>query len=162
MPFYLAYPDVNGAKDTNTEQVIVPGPTRYEYPGPLQTRHETLSGSLIVQQPLVDSRPRSWIWAGYPEWHEGYRDLWDQLQPLRSRYRLLDGETYAHVFLKEDESKQLRALTINNGVTESYPWLKVRVIEVSRKMRESGSSLVVYEETRLTFVIEDSAYNDLG
>lgn len=163
MPFYIALPDVTGVKDAGTEQTLTPGPTRVEYPGPAQTRHETLSGSIIVQQPLLDGRARSWIWAGYPEWYQNYRDLWNTLQPLRSRYRLMDGETYPYIFVKEDETKQLRTVTASSGaVSETYPWLKARVIEVSRKMRESGSSLMVYEETRMTFVLEDSSHNDLG
>lgn len=44
----------------------------------------------------------------------------------------------------------------------SDDWLKCRVIDVSRKLREEGSNPPIFDETTLTFVIEDTAYNDLG
>jgi len=160
----LAWPaDMNTLLGSGAVVELTPGPTTVDYPGPLQTRHETLAGSVVVQQPLVDNRPRSWIWSGYPERHPTYQALWNTIQPLRSRYRAMSGDTFVYVFLMEDETKQLRTVSVvGDVVTEVYPWLKVRVLEVSRKMRASGGSMPVYEETRLTFTIEDVAYNDLG
>jgi hypothetical protein len=163
VPFYIALPDEGtGLKNAATELILAPGPTRVEYPpDPTGKRLETTSGSLIVQQPLVDSRPRAWVWSGYPLWYPSYTTLWDNLQGLRSRYRLAQN-LLPYVFLKEDETHQLRTLTFTSGVDETYPWLKVRVIEVSRQLRESQTSLPVFENTKLVFTIEDATYNDLG
>lgn len=46
-----------------------------------------------------------------------------------------------------------------NGWTDD--WFRARVIDCSRKMRDDGGN-VRYDTTQFSFVIEDSAYNDLG
>lgn len=43
----------------------------------------------------------------------------------------------------------------------TYPWLKARVLEVSRSLRDDGGP-IGYPESKLVFVIDDAAYNDLG
>lgn len=163
MPFYISFPsESTGLRDAATEVTLSPGPTRVEYPAEVTgKRLETISGSLIVQQPLVDTRPHSWVWVGYPLWYPSYGPLWNTLQSTRSRYRL-EQNLLPYVFVKETETHQLRTLTFSSTITESYPWLKVRVIEVSRSLRDSQTSLPVFETTKLVFTIDDASYNDLG
>lgn len=56
--------------------------------------------------------------------------------------------------------------TIPNGATVRITgwvddWFRVRVLDVSRKLRDEGGN-VRYETTTLEFVIDDTQYNDLG
>ena len=44
----------------------------------------------------------------------------------------------------------------------SSDYFKCRVIDVSRKLKEEGTNPPIFDETTLTFVIEDAAYNDIG
>lgn len=163
MPFFIAGANTDGSRNVATEVSLTPRPTRVEYPvEPLGTVIPVL-GSAVVQQPIADNRIRSWIWEGYPGWMPAYQTLWTTLQPLRSRYRVLAGLS-PYVYLRDTESTAFRSVAIgaNAVVTESFPWVRVRVIEVSRRMRTQGSSLVVWEATTLKFVIEDPAFNDFG
>lgn len=164
MPFWIAYSQANGTRDTGTETQLSPKPTRVEYPQePAGSRIQTVS-SVIVQQPLYDTRVRSWIWENYADWLPAYQTLWAQIEPLRSRYRkLASAGNSPFIWVREDETKQLRTISVSGTtVTPTYGWLRARVIEVSRAMRTSGSSLVVWGETKLSFVLEDASYNDLG
>ena len=164
MPFWIAYDDGTGNRDVATETQLSPAPSKVEYPPPAQTRLPTLAGSTIIQRPTVDNRPRAWVWENYPGWFQRYQDLWTIIEPLHARYRLIAGDTVPWVYLKEDETKMLRTLVVSGTtVTPSYDWFRCRVVNIERRMREGGATgLVVYAETRLEFVIEDSAYNDLG
>ncbi len=164
MPFSIAYADSVGDRDGATDTVLSPGPTLVEYPqDPAGKRIQTTGGSVIVQQPINDGRVRSWIWSGYPGWYAPYITLWDTIEPLRSKHRLTDGDNTPFAYVTEDETQMLRTIVVaSRTVTPSFPWIKVRVVEVSRRMRTGGSSLVVFEETKFSFVIEGPAYNDLG
>lgn len=44
----------------------------------------------------------------------------------------------------------------------SDDFFRCRVLDVSRKIREEASNPPIFEETTLTFVIDDPAYNDIG
>lgn len=164
MPFSIAYADSAGDRDGATDTVLSPGPTTVVYPqDPAGKRIATTGGSIIVQQPINDGRIRSWIWSGYPGWYTPYITLWNTIEPLRSKHRLTDGDNTPYVYVMENETQMLRTISVaSKTVTPTFPWIKVRVVEVSRQLRTGGSSLVVYAETKLSFVIEDPAYNDLG
>lgn len=164
MPFNIAYADSNGDRDGATDTILSPSPTSVAYPqDPAGKTIKTTGGSIIVQQPINDGRIRSWIWTGYPGWLIAYGTLWDTIEPLRSKHRLTDGDNTPYVYLKEDETQLLRTIVVaSKTVTPTFPWIKCRVIEVSRRLRSSGNTRVTYEETKLSFVIEDPAYNDLG
>jgi len=119
---------------------------------------------LVQQQLSSDPRLRAWVWKNYPEWLTAYQTLWNTLVPLRSRFRYLNGDVTPYVYLKEDETHLMRTASVSGTtLTESYPFFRCRVLEVSRKVRsEPFSSRVVYEDTRLVFVIEDPDANDMG
>lgn len=164
MGFFISYADSTGARDVVTEVELSPKPTVVEYPqDPTGARIETAGGSLVVQQLVGDNRVRGWVWKSYPDWHVAYQALWAVLQPLRSRYRYLAGDATPYVYLQDTESTLLRHVAISGTtVTVTYPWVRVRVLEVSRALRTEGSSLVVFDNTRLVFVIDDPAFNDVG
>jgi hypothetical protein len=164
MPFFIAYADpVTGLQDTGTNTQLSPAPSDVEYPSPQQTRLATAAGTTIVQRPPVDNRVRSWIWQGYPGWFQRYQDLWTVIEPLHARYRLTDGDATPYAYLKEDETKMLRTISVSgHTVTSAYPYFRCRIINVERKLTQGPKGLVVYAETRIDFVIDDPTYNDLG
>ena len=133
-----------------------------DYPtDPLGTRQEIPNGSVVLQQPLRDPRVRRWVWEGYPDWYWPYRALWGFLEPLRSRYRFQSGNS-PYVWVRDTESGGLRTVgSAGDVVTPTYSWLKVRVVEVSRKMG-TKSTLPTFDTTMLSFVVADEAFNDLG
>ena len=159
--FWVARSFANGTMDPSTEVQLTPKPF-VDYPAePLGKLIEVSSAGVAVQQQsLSDNRIRKWIWRGYPGWNTAYLALWAIIEPLRSRYRLMAGGS-PYVWLRDTESKQLRTI-VTNGTTvvESYPWLRCRVLEVSRTPR--GNGLVVFEETTLAFVVDDPTFNDEG
>lgn len=163
MSFYIAYADSNGAKNASTETVLQPGPGRVVYPvdGPAGAIIET-PGGVIVQSAAKDSRVREWVWENYPGWFAPYQALWNQIEPLQSRYRKRAGDTTPFVYLKEDETKLLRTVAISGTtVTPTYGWLRCRVLRAIRTELRDSSSLVTYARTRLLFTIDDPSYNDL-
>lgn len=163
MGFWYAYADTDGTLLSGSETELMPKPTRVVYPTePLAQYLETSGGNVIQQQPNLDSRRRAWEWVGYPGWWVNYQALWSKLEPLRSRYRAAAGLN-PHVYLKEDESQELCLITPVDAdtVTRTFPYWKVRVLGVSRTLRDDGG-LVRYEVTRLDFIIVDSAWNYLG
>lgn len=164
MPFWIAYADSSGNRDVATEVQLSPAPSKVEYPPPAQTRLPTIAGTTIVQRPTVDNRPRAWVWEGYPGWFQRYQDLWVVLEPLHARYRLVAGDVTPYVYLRENETKMLRRIVVSgHTVTPSYDWFRCRIVGVERRMREGGATgLVVYDQTRLEFVVDDVNYNDLG
>lgn len=164
MPFWIAYANGSGARNGATEQQLQPKPTLVRYPeGPSGGVIETAGGSVVVQQFTQDARTREWVWMGYPAWYPAYQTLWGQLEPLRSRYRKMAGDATPYVYLKEDETQLFRTISVSGTtVTPTYDWLRCRVLSAHRVMRDEGSSLVVYQQTVLRFVIDDPAYNDLG
>lgn len=159
MAFWIAFALPNGTRDTGSEVALTPEPAEVDYPPePAGTLIDT-GGTVVFQQPSRDQRIRRWVWRHYAGTHAAYTTLWNQLQPLRSRYRLMAGES-PYVYLKDDESLQLRTIaTPGTVVTPSYPWFKCRVLEVTRRPK---AGLVVYDETFITFVVDDVSYNDLG
>lgn len=160
MGFYFALAEADGSMSVGTETLISPHPTRVEYPeSPAGT---ILEGSRIHQQPAEDLRIRAWEWLGYPGWFQRYQDLWNQLEPLRSRYRRSLGLS-PYVYLKEDETQELALITPVNATstTRTFPYWKCRVVDVSRQIRKDGG-LVKYDVTRMAFVIEDESWNYLG
>lgn len=161
--FWFALPDIAGAIDNATETIISPRPSTVEYPNVRATLHET-EGAVIVQQPTRNVGVHTWTWSGYPYWLAAYQALWISLLKLRSRHRLEAAETYPYVFLKEDLTNLFRSTSVAAGptVTENYSFFKCRVLEVSRQLRQSGSSAVVYESTTLKFTVDDTAYNNVG
>lgn len=165
MGFWIAMADNTGARNVSTEWEVTPRPTTVEYPAePTGTRIET-AGTVVVQQTARDTRVRAWRWQGYPGWFAPYQTLWSKIEPLRSRYRKLSGATTPYVYLKEDESKLFHRVTVDTGtgaVSYAYDWFRCRVLESSRLLRTEGSSLVVYAETVIRFVIDDTNYNDFG
>lgn len=165
MPFYFALAQANGTRDTATDTQFIIGPTIVDYPAdPLPVLQPTLNGTIVLQQPAVDNRPRTWQWQSYPDWYPQYGTLWGQIEGLRSRYRLMaSGSNSPYVWLRDTESKQLRTIAVaGTVVTSTYPWLQVRVLSTNRHMRTSGSSLLVWEQTNLVFTVTDVSYNDLG
>jgi len=165
MGFWFAYADNTGAIDNGTVTELMPKPTAVEYPQEPRAAQRETAGSVVVQYANNDNRLRHWIWRGYPGWFASYQGLWAQLETLPGLRRLEAGNATPYVYLKEDETGELRTIAITASttvVTPSYPFLKCRVLWVTRKLQEQGSSLVKYEETRLTFLIEDTNYNDLG
>jgi hypothetical protein len=164
MAMYYAYANIDGSRNSATDTLLSPRPTRVRSPQePTGTVIPVAAGSVVVQQPLTDNRVRSWVWEGYPDWLPSYQPLWDTLQSFRSRYRAQAGLS-PYVYLRDDESRTLRQVAVSGAgvVSVTYPWVRVRVIEVSRRIREGQSSLVVWEETAMKWVIEDAAFNDFG
>lgn len=160
--FFFALPDGAGLLDTNTVEEIHPAPTSVDYPPLHQQRLDTTDG-IVVQQSTRPSGVFRWLWSGYRTTMGVYQTLISQLEPLRSRYRLEDGETYPYVFLKEEMTGLLRSVTISSGtVTPSHDFFKVRVLAVSKTLRQSSnSSMVIIDPLAVEFVIHDTDF-DLG
>lgn len=230
MPFYYAFSDSSGNRITSSDTLLSPYPTTVEYPNVKAGQEfETTNGVVIVQQPSKDPRRRAWVWNSYPAWMLAYQTLWNQIYPLRARYRTLYGAATPYIYLKDTETGLLRRQVTVTGTTASSTgttltasgspgwatnayagmqvevvsgtgqgqvrtiqsntasqltvtqawgtnpvspapfvirgwvddWFKVRVLDVQRKTREQGG-LVVYENTRVDFVVEDATWNYLG
>lgn len=207
------------------EQPLSPAPTSVNYPDGLNgERVETPDGVLILQQPTRDSRPRQWVWRGYPGMLVPYEKQFQRLQAFRSRYRQEAGQS-PYVWVKDSTTKRLRRrisvtatvagsgstattitlaasttvmsdavvevlsgtganqirnvtsmtstvltvptlATIPHGATVRITgwvddWFRVRVLDVSRKLRDDGGN-VRYDTTTVEFVLADDLYNDLG
>ena len=159
--FWFARALPNGDKDDGTETQLVPNPF-VEYPSTPAGKLIEAGGTVVFQQPDRNNRVYTWVWLGWPADNPQYQALWALIEPLRSRYRLMAGHS-PYVYLREEESMQLRTIaTPGTYVAQSSPWFKCRVLEVSRTLRTGGSSLVVYDRTVLTFVIDDVSFNDFG
>lgn len=208
------------------ELTLSPAPTAVGYPEGLNgERLEAPDGKLIVQQPTLDARPRTWVWRGYPGMLIGYERQYQRLQTFRSRYRQEAAQS-PYCWVKDSSTKRLRrrvsatlavaaagsttsAITLNAATTviqdpvveiiagtginqirtvtsmtttvlqvspvlAAAPhsatvrltgwvddWFRVRVLDVSRKLRDEGGN-IRYDTTTLEFVVDDSTYNDLG
>lgn len=163
MGFWFAYSQLDGTIDNATVTEIMPRPTRVDYDHkPLGQTIVTSGGTVVHQQPARENRIRGWEWVGYPGWFIRYQDLWTQLEPLRSRYRAQAGLS-PYVYLKEDESRELALIgtPTQTSIPRTYPFFKCRVLGVTRETRKDGG-LLVFEVTRLEFVIEDASWNYLG
>src|SRR5262245_24129655 len=45
-------------------------------------------GRIVIQRPLMDERPRKWIWRGYGPSHSAFATQWSLLETLEQRRRL--------------------------------------------------------------------------
>lgn len=150
------------ALDESSKVLLAPGPSAVEYPqGPLGAVIDTADGRVVLQQPSKDNRRRAWVFQGMRAWMASYQALWPLLERTRSRYRLQGGKS-PYVYLLDAETGELdQAIAwAGDGVTRTPGWVRVRVIEVSRKLRPAGD--VVYDEIRMGFVIDDPAHNVFG
>lgn len=156
--------------DTSVSTYLVaqirPGFGGVDYPGNrLFERKSSRDHAVIVQRPMLDDRPRRWIWTAYRESMPLYRILWDLLSSLEIKNRLEAGYTDPRVQIWEDE-------TASGGfghTTDGNPpdlvaytnlrWTWVKFLQVDRTVRDAKSgALLTFDETFVEFVISDPDY----
>ncbi len=147
--------------DESSAVLLSPGPSAVEYPDVgLGAVIDTADGRVVLQIPSKDNRHRAWIFNGMRAWMQKYQTLMPILERTRSRYRLQGGRS-PYVYLCDAETgeldKQIEWDTDIDGVVRTKGWVRCRVFRVSKKVRNAGD--VVYDEIRMSFVIDDPEHN---
>lgn len=151
--FWIRYTD---ASSNVIEKALTPGPTDVEYPERrAMNTMASQDGTVVVQRPLRDSRPRKWIWNGYPPGvHPPYDTLWAELQTLEYRFRLENGLTPL-VEIWEDVNPEGGFNSLTGGTTKKYT--TVKVLRVERAVAKGGGR-IKYDTSTVEFVIQDVNY----
>ena len=161
MSFWIAEADTSGNIASGTISLLNPGPTFVRYPEKFtyETRHAK-DGNTIIQIPLKDGRERSWVWTRYRSSVPKYDTLYNEL--LNYHHRLRETSTPAKspwVWVKDTESGNLTYKEWSGGTwIEVETWVRVKVIQVTQNIAQQGG-FAVYDETILTFVIDDNVWN---
>ncbi|MBU8921010.1 MAG: hypothetical protein KOO63_04225 [Bacteroidales bacterium] len=161
MGFYVAEADSAGLINLGTASLLTPGPTYPDYPNRFETTtHVSQDGNVVVQAPLKDERIRHWVWKNYRYTVNRYPALFSQLLQLHYKLRLQeDTPKSPWVFLKEDVSNNFGKLEFAAGVwTLNEDYIRVKVVDVTQNVAHEGGN-VKYDETRLSFVIDDNTWN---
>lgn len=142
-----------------TDIVVRPHPSSVEYPERrLFSREETPDGATIIQRPLIDTRPRKWIWENYRSNIPGYEALWQQLLTTDYRYRLQNG-LYPYVEIWEDETGAGGFERYEeDGVTKLFT--RVKVVQITRNEVRAGGNYPVFENSVFEFHPSDSSYSE--
>jgi len=161
MAFQIAEADLNGQLDSGTIATLSPGPTFVRYPERFEhTLHVSVDGNPAIQAPMADGRVRSWVWRRYRYDTPKYEGLYNQLLNLQYSLRLkATPSKNEHVFVKEDVTENLSKLNWTGSVWEHLTdWVRVKVTNVTQNVAEQGGK-VIYEETKMDFVISDTNWN---
>lgn len=154
--FWVRFKDSpNGAYTT---VALTPGPTSVDYPPKRAfTVMTTQDGASVIQRPLRDSRSRKWVWTGYKSsaLFAAYENQWQQLLALEYRTRLRAGK-YPLVEIWEDTVPEGGFNRVDGNGDKL--WTTVRFIQVDRTPRKGGGQLV-YDESTIEFVIDDTTYD---
>lgn len=155
MPFKIRYDAATTAGPPNMqEETLSPGPTDVEYPDFREVNvRRTQDSAAIIQRPLIDTRPRKWIWKRYRQAAPNYETQYDLLRSLEARQRHLDSKD-PNVFIWEDESDE-GGFGEMSGPDEV--WTQVKFIQVHRRS-QSGGGVVVYDDSWIEFVITDPTW----
>lgn len=161
MPFYIAESDLSGAIMSGTIYQLSPGPTYVSYPDKmLNTVKSSKDGNPIVQAPIRDPRPRTWIWKRYRASVIGYTDLYNKLLNYMYKFRITNLPAKSPwVYVRETETGNLSKIQWNGTkFVEINDWVKVKITDVNQEIAQQGG-YAVYESTTLTFYIDDTTYN---
>ena len=161
MPFYIAESDLNGAIMSGTISQLSPGPAWVDYPEKFTNSIiYSRDGNPVVQSPLKDGRPRTWIWKRYRSSVPKYDALYNKLLNYQHKLRetsfppkspwvwVKDTETGNLTFRQWDGTKWIEVET----------WVRVKVTMVTQNIAQQGGH-AVYEDTLFTFVIDDPAWS---
>jgi hypothetical protein len=154
--FWIRYKTKNAQGQlVDVERVLDPPPTEVDYPPARAFRaHTTQDGATVIQRPLRDNRPRSWVWRNYTDAHETYGPLWAILKSLDYRARLAAGLP-GTVEVWEDVSGTDTLNRTNGSGAKVYT--TVRVVQVDRQPGKGGGP-VRFPESVFEFRIEDSTF----
>lgn len=161
MPFSVAEADINGLIQSGTISQLIPGPTYVTYPEKFTNEIRfSRDGSAIVQAPLKDGRPRTWVWKRYRSSVPRYDTLYNQL--LNYQYKLRETSTPPKspwVWVRDTESGNLTYKQWNGTKwVEVETWVRVKVTSVTQNIAQAGGP-AVYEETLFTWTIDDPVWN---
>jgi hypothetical protein len=143
---------------------LTPMPTDVSYPSKRIINVRTpRDGSVVVQRPVRDNRPRRWVWRGYRDNIGNFKTMWAFLESMETKTRQEAGHTDLTVQIWESVSTKGGFNKTTNGAAAdlvSYTnlkWTKVRLVQVDRDIEEGGGP-VTYKESYIEFYIEDSTY----
>lgn len=161
MPFSVAEANLDGSINSGSISVLTPGPTYVTYPEKFVNEVRfSRDGSAIVQSPLKDGRPRTWVWKRYRSSVPKYDTLYNQL--LNYQYKLRETATPPKspwVWVKDTESGNLTYKQWNGTKwIEVETWVRVKVTSVTQNIAQAGGP-AVYEETLFVFTIDDTVWN---
>jgi len=162
MTFWTASADTAGLIDSGTIEILSPAPTYVEYPDRFDhTIKDSQDGNPVIQAPLVDNRPRRWIWTRYRPDTRQYSTTFDKLWNLHWKLRLEATPAKSEwVYLKEDVTGNLDKRVWNAGQWEHQnDFVRVKVVDVTQNVAREGGT-VKYDETVLEFLIDDSAWTN--
>lgn len=160
MPFQIAEADANGNIMSGTISTLIPGPTYVDYPEKFNNEvRYSRDGNPIIQSPLKDGRPRTWVWKRYRSSVPKYDNLYNQLLNYQHRLRETSIPPKSPwVFVKDTESGNLTFKQWNGTKwIEVETWVRVKVAKVTQNIASQGGP-AVYEDTLFTFVIDDTSW----
>lgn len=150
---------------TNVVLQVRPKPTNVVYPEKrIFTEETTQDGSVVIQRPNRDHRTREWIWTNYPLRLQQYRELWETLETLDVKVRLIAG-LIPTVEIWENQTGNggfdgLTSGTDPDLVTYSnLDWTTVKIIHVTREHRDGGGPSA-YASSRVVFKVVDEAWDN--
>lgn len=160
--FFIAEADSVGNINSGTITQLIPAPSFVEYPPRFNNVVKfSKDGSPIVQAPLKDGRPRTWVWKRYKATIPRYTNLYATI--LNYQYKNRQASIPAKspwVYVKESESGNLTYKNWNGtSFVETSDWVRVKVTQVTQNLGQGGGQ-ATYDETRLEFVIDDPRWNN--
>lgn len=149
--FWIQYKD---AHNDTIEIPLIPSPTEVDYPPSRDFEaRKTQDEALVIQRPLVDSRPRKWIWRGYPPRIISYETQWQLLKTLDCKERHANGLSPI-VGVWEDVVTD-SGFGRKDGSSRLYT--KVKFILVDRTPKPGGG-LIAYDTSMVEFQISDPTF----
>lgn len=160
MAFLVKYTTGTGT----TVLSLHPRPTSVSYPERRTfKKKDTKDGAVVLARPLRDSRPRQWIWKGYRQWITGYAALWETFKTLDTKARV-EASLSPTVQIWEDETGPDSGFGLTTGgapdlvAYANLIWTTVRIIQVTREMRDNGGPLT-FEKSIVEFTVEDDSFS---
>jgi hypothetical protein len=144
---------------------IHPRPTEVEYPEFRSFKSKvSKDGSVVIQRPLKDSRPRKWAWKRYRPYMTEFMNMWAVLESLETKAMWDAGFADPTIEIWEDETGKGGFGTTTDGFPPdlitytNLVWTKVKIIQAHQAIA-SGGGPVVFDTSFIDFIIVDEDYS---
>lgn len=151
MPFWVAESNADGTRNTSTEAMIRPHPTKPEYGERFKYSIQETDGRGVRQRVAHQSAEMKWVWLNYRDSVPGYTTVYNLLFKLQSHIRE-QANVNPRVWIKEDVTGALGKWNSTTKLIDAG-WVPVMVTYVGRTDPDDGGT-AVYPTTEFRFVLD--------